>query len=434
MDKTRIIYKPVDELIPYINNPRKNDQAVDAVASSINNFGFKVRIVIDKYGEIVTGHTRLKAAKKLGLKEVPVIIADDLTENQVRAFRLADNKVAELAEWDEEILQAELDLTDFDMDQFGFEEMQEIVSDEAFDDDFEEDLPDEPETQPGDIYKMGDHILMCGDSTKSEDVQTLMDGQMADLVVTDPPYNVDYEAKQRSLLAVRPNERVSSGGNTEIQNDSLQDDNFIAFLAEAFSNMKITLKEGGAFYIWHADRKRLCFEEALKINELEIRQNLVWVKSAFSFGRQDYQWKHEPCLYGWKEGAAHHFIDLRGEETVIEDNPSLNKMSKPDLIQYVKELRKMIDDKSTILREDKPLANDLHPTMKPVPLIAYLIRNSSLKNEVVLDLFGGSGTTLIACEQLGRKARIMELDPKYCDVIVSRWEELTGQTAKKITR
>lgn len=168
LDKTKIIYKPVDELIPYINNPRKNDQAVDAVASSINNFGFKVPIVIDKYGEIVTGHTRLKAAKKLGLKEVPVIIADDLTENQVRAFRLADNKVAELAEWDEEILQAELDLTDFDMGQFGFEEMQEIVSNEAFDDDFEEDLPDEPETQLGDIYKMGDHILMCGDSTKAK--------------------------------------------------------------------------------------------------------------------------------------------------------------------------------------------------------------------------------------------------------------------------
>lgn len=420
LDKTKIIYKPVDELIPYINNPRKNDQAVDAVASSINNFGFKVPIVIDKYGEIVTGHTRLKAAKKLGLKEVPVIIADDLTENQVRAFRLADNKVAELAEWDEEILQAELDLTDFDMDQFGFEEMQEIVSDEAFDDDFEEDLPDEPETQPGDIYKMGDHILMCGDSTKSEDVQTLMGGQMADLVVTDPPYNVNYEGGTKDAL--------------KIQNDNMDDASFLAFLIDAFKTMKEALKPGGAFYIWHSDGKRWFFSDALKQNDLEERQNLIWVKNALVLGRQDYQWKHEPCLYGWKDGAAHHFIDLRGEETVIEDNPSLNKMSKPDLIQYVKELRKMIDDKSTILRENKPLTNDLHPTMKPVPLIAYLIRNSSLKNEVVLDLFGGSGTTLIACEQLGRKARIMELDPKYCDVIVSRWEELTGQTAKKITR
>ena len=420
MDKTRIIYKPVDELIPYINNPRKNDQAVDAVASSINNFGFKVPIVIDKYGEIVTGHTRLKAAKKLGLKEVPVIIADDLTENQVRAFRLADNKVAELAEWDEEILQAELDLTDFDMDQFGFEEMQEIVSDEAFDDEFEEDLPDEPETQPGDIYKMGDHILMCGDSTKSEDVQTLMGGQMADLVVTDPPYNVNYEGGTKDAL--------------KIQNDNMDDASFLAFLIDAFKTMKDALKPGGAFYIWHSDSKRWFFSDALKQNDLEERQNLIWVKNALVLGRQDYQWKHEPCLYGWKDGAAHNFIDLRGEETVIEDNPSLNKMSKPDLIQYVKELRKIIDDKTTILREDKPLANDLHPTMKPVPLIAYLIKNSSRKNEVVLDLFGGSGTTLIACEQLGRKARIMELDPKYCDVIVSRWEELTGQTAEKITR
>ncbi|MFN0604412.1 DNA modification methylase [Facklamia hominis] len=420
MDKTKIIYKPVDELIPYINNPRKNDQAVDAVASSINNFGFKVPIVIDKYGEIVTGHTRLKAAKKLGLKEVPVIIADDLTENQVRAFRLADNKVAELAEWDEEILQAELDLTDFDMEQFGFEEMQEIVSDEAFDDDFEEDLPDEPETQPGDIYKMGDHILMCGDSTKSEDVQTLMGGQMADLVVTDPPYNVNYEGGTKDAL--------------KIQNDNMDDASFLAFLIDAFKTMKEALKPGGAFYIWHSDGKRWFFSDALKQNDLEERQNLIWVKNALVLGRQDYQWKHEPCLYGWKEGAAHRFIDLRGEETVIEDNPSLNKMSKSDLIQYVKELRKIIDDKTTILREDKPLTNDLHPTMKPVPLIAYLIKNSSRKNEVVLDLFGGSGTTLIACEQLGRKARIMELDPKYCDVIVSRWEELTGREAEKITR
>lgn len=410
----------MDELIPYINNPRKNDQAVDAVASSINNFGFKVPIVIDKYGEIVTGHTRLKAAKKLGLKEVPVIIADDLTENQVRAFRLADNKVAELAEWDEEILQAELDLTDFDMDQFGFEEMQEIVSNEAFDDDFEEELPDEPETQPGDIYKMGDHILMCGDSTKSEDVQTLMGGQMADLVVTDPPYNVNYEGGTKDAL--------------KIQNDNMDDASFLAFLIDAFKTMKEALKPGSAFYIWHSDGKRWFFSDALKQNGLEERQNLIWVKNALVLGRQDYQWKHEPCLYGWKDGAAHHFIDLRGEETVIEDNPSLNKMSKPDLIQYVKELRKIIDDKTTVLREDKPLANDLHPTMKPVPLIAYLIRNSSLKNEIVLDLFGGSGTTLIACEQLCRKARIMELDPKYCDVIVSRWEELTGREAEKITR
>ncbi len=243
---------------------------------------------------------------------------------------------------------------------------------------------------------------------------------MADLVVTDPPYNVNYEGGTKDAL--------------KIQNDNMDDASFLAFLIDAFKTMKEALKPGGAFYIWHSDGKRWFFSDALKQNGLEERQNLIWVKNALVLGRQDYQWKHEPCLYGWKDGAAHHFIDLRGEETVIEDNPSLNKMSKPDLIQYVKELRKIIDDKTTVLREDKPLTNDLHPTMKPVPLIAYLIRNSSLKNEVVLDLFGGSGTTLIACEQLGRKARIMELDPKYCDVIVSRWEELTGQTAKKITR
>lgn len=247
-----------------------------------------------------------------------------------------------------------------------------------------------------------------------------MGGQMADLVVTDPPYNVNYEGGTKDAL--------------KIQNDNMDDASFLAFLIDAFKTMKEFLKPGGSYYIWHADLNRRLFSEALKQIQMEERQNLIWVKNALVLGRQDYQWKHKPCLYGWKEGAAHHFIDLRGEETVIEDNPSLNKMSKPDLIQYVKELRKMIDDKSTILREDKPLTNDLHPTMKPVPLIAYLIRNSSLKNEVVLDLFGGSGTTLIACEQLGRKARIMELDPKYCDVIVSRWEELTGREAEKITR
>lgn len=420
--KRNQIIKNINDLIPYTNNPRNNEAAVDEVASSIKNFGFNQPIAIDGKNEIICGHTRYKAALKLGLKEVPCIIIDDLTDEEVRAYRLADNKVAEKATWNKELLAEELSgLGDFDMSLFGFDESD-------FKDDFEEDNFDieeelakieEPKSKYGDIFKLGDHILLCGDSTKLDDVKKIAELGTIDLVITDPPYGVDYIGKK----TIRE----------RIKNDKFDKDfEFLKFLENSFIVIKEILKPGGVFYIWHADSKRYIFLQALRNNGLEERQSLIWVKNIHTLGRQDYQWKHEPCLYGWKEGAAHYFITDFTNSTVFDDVPNLARMSKNELKEYAKTLLKIIEDGTTILREDKPLTSPLHPTMKPVPLIAKQIKNSSKNGEIVLDLFGGSGTTLIAAEQTGRKARLVELDPKYVDVIITRWENFTGRKAKKI--
>lgn len=379
----------------YSKNPRKNDAAVDAVAASIREFGWKQPLVIDPTTmEIVAGHTRYKAAKKLCCKTVPCVMADDLTAEQIKAYRLADNKTAELAEWDFSVLEnelaelSEMDI-DFDMQDFGFdfsetEEPQEIVEDDVP----EVDEEGEPTVQVGDIWQLGRHRLMCGDSTDKTTVEKLMNGEKADLLVTDPPYNVAYEGKTQDKLT--------------ILNDSMKDGEFHEFLRTAFENADSVMREGGAFYIWHADSEGFNFRSACKQIGWRIRQCLIWVKNAIVLGWQDYQWKHEPCLYGWKDGAAHYFVDDRTQSTVWEVN--------------------------------KPLRNGEHPTTKPVELIAKAVNNSSRRGDNVLDLFGGSGTTLIASEQTGRKCYMMELDPKYCDVIIKRWETLTGQKAAKIER
>lgn len=409
----------ISSLIEYENNPRNNDGAVDAVAESIKQFGFKVPIVIDRDNVIVAGHTRLKAARKIGLEKVPCIVADDLTPEQIKAFRLADNKTAELADWDFSALEIELaELANIDMTAFGFdisdfEELQEVTEDDIP----EVDEENEPICKLGDIWQLGDNRLMCGDSTNNEIVEKLMNGERADLLVTDPPYNVAYEGWTKDKLT--------------IQNDDMSDDEFHEFLHAAFENANSIMREGAAFYIWHADREGFNFRAACKNTGWKIRQCLIWVKNSMVLGRQDYQWKHEPCLYGWKEGAAHYFTDSWLETTVIEDKPNINKMSKDELKSYVKELLKR-EPASTVIEEDKPNRNEEHPTMKPVKLIAYLIRNSSRRGENVLDLFGGSGSTLIACEQLGRRCYMVELDPKYFDVIIKRRETLTGEKAVKI--
>ena len=384
----------VSELKEYKNNPRHNDGAVSAVAESIKQFGFKVPIVVDRDNVIVAGHTRLKAARQLGLETVPCIIADDLTPEQVKAFRLADNKTAELAEWDFSTLELELsELSgmnlDFDMSDFGFdlseiEESQEVVEDEVP----EVDDEGEPICKQGDIWQLGEHRLMCGDSTSPADVERLMNGEKAHLFLTDPPYNVAYEGATKDKLT--------------IQNDDMSDSEFHEFLHAAFENANNAMRDGAAFYIWHADSEGFNFRSACKGTGWKIRQCLIWVKNTIVLGRQDYQWKHEPCLYGWKEGAAHYFIDDRTQSTVWEFN--------------------------------KPARNGEHPTMKPVELMAKAINNSSRRENIVLDLFGGSGSTLIACEQLERRCYTMELDPKYCDVIIKRWEAFTGETAVKIER
>lgn len=416
----QIVIKNINQIFPYEKNPRKNDEAVKYVANSIKEFGFKVPIVIDAEGIIVAGHTRYKAAKKLGIDEVPCIVADDLTNEQIKAFRLADNKVAEQAEWDIDLLNDELELLlDFDMGDFGFDDEEEDADDvEAEEDDFEPEPPEEPKAKQGDIYQLGEHRLMCGDSTDADDVEALMAGDAADILITDPPYNVDYEGKTKDKL--------------KIENDSMNDDTFRQFLVDAFTNADGAMKEGAVFYIWHADSEGYNFRGACRDAGWKVRQCLIWNKNSFVMGRQDYHWKHEPCLYGWKDGAAHYFIDDRTQATVYEDKGiDLKKMKKDEMQQL---LKKLLSDKqsTTVINEDRPSASSMHPTMKPIKLIARLLRNSSKQEELVLDLFGGSGSTLMACEQLNRKCYTMEYDPRYVDVIIQRWEEFTGRKAELI--
>lgn len=432
-NKVQIVYKPIDEIIPYVNNPRNNEHAVDAVASSIKNFGFKNPIVIDSENEIVNGHTRLLAAKKLGLEEVPVLIADDLSEEQVKAFRLADNKVGELATWDEELLQAELDeliSQSVDMTEYGFtdEDFAEVEN-EVEEDDYEEELSEEPRTKYGEVYQLGNHRMMVGDSTKEEDVAKLMDGEKLDLWLTDPPYNV---ALGKSDLAADSLKRHRRTDGLTIMNDDMEDSEFLEFLTKAFGAAKTAMKPGGSFYIWHADNESYNFRLACRQVGLQIRQCLVWVKSSITLGRQDYQWIHEPCLYGWKDGATHYFTFDRTQATVVEDRPNLNKMNKDELKEYILAMEEA-QGPTTIIREKKPNASKEHPTMKPIKLLSRQVLNSSKKGQNVGDFFGGSGSTLITCEQLERNCFTMELDPRYADVIINRWEQLTGEQAIKIS-
>lgn len=411
------------DLKPYENNPRLNEDAVDLVAASIEEFGFKQPIVVDKDLIIIAGHTRWKAAQKLGLETVPCIQADDLTPAQVKAYRLADNKVAEAAQWDLDALQfelEELDNMDFDMEPFGFE-TETFDEQIAEDDNFEAELPTTPMTRSGQLWLLGKHRLMVGDSTKRQDVEKLCSDATVDMIVTDPPYNIDYTGGTKDAM--------------KIENDNWGDDEgFIEFLKAAFENMRDQLKAGGSFYIWYASTQSKNFLEAAERAGLNIRQTLIWNKNTFSLGRQDYQWKHEPCLYGWKDGAAHYFVNTRNLATIIEDaeNQDFDSMKKDELKDLLKSILGGCKD-TTILDEKKPTKSDLHPTMKPIPLIARQIKNSSRTGENVLDLFGGSGSTLMACEQLGRRCFMMEYDPHYADVIIKRWEDYTGEQAELIS-
>lgn len=421
----QIYDKPLGWLTPYENNPRNNDEAVGPVANSISEFGFKVPIVATSDGEIINGHTRWKAAKKLKLKTVPVIIADDLTEEQVKAFRLADNKVAEIAQWDIELLLSEIDSVDnLDMTLFGFTDQDYTLDDfedEELDTEDAEEI-NEQDTQTsaveyGDIYQLGRHRLMCGDSTSIADMEELVDDNKIDLYVTDPPYNVAYEGGTEEAMT--------------IMNDSMDDASFRQFLRDAFSVADQHLKPGGAFYIWHADSEGLNFRAAVKETGWLLKQNLVWVKNSIVLGRQDYQWKHEPCLYGWKDGASHYFVDNRALSTVIEeDEDNLKEMTKGELISYIKTMQE--NSPTSIFYEDKPVRSDIHPTMKPLKLIARCVLNSSKKGERVLDSFNGGGSTLMVCEKTERIYYGMELDPVYVERTIKRWEEETGLKAEKI--
>ena len=391
--RNQIQYVKLNELIPYARNPRNNEDAVEHVASSIREFGFQSPIIVDKDNTIIAGHTRYNAAKRLKLDEVPIIKASDLTEAQVKAFRLADNRVSEYATWNDELLAIEfeeLQDLDFDLGLTGFEELEiesllnEDESDnEVFEDGYEVELPKEPKAKQGDIYRLGRHFLMCGDSTSVEDVEKLTNGAKIDLLITDPPYNVAYEGGTKDKLTIK--------------NDCMDNDSFRAFLTNAFFAADNVMKSGAAFYIWHADSEGYNFRGACNDINWKVRQCLIWNKSSMVMGRQDYQWKHEPCLYGWKDGAGHLWASDRKQ--------------------------------TTVLNFDKPVRNGEHPTMKPIALFDYQIKNNTKKEDVVLDLFAGSGTTLIACEQNGRISYNMELDPRYCDVIIERWETFTGKKA-----
>lgn len=374
------------DIKPYPHNPRNNDAAVDKVAASIKEFGFNSPIVCDKDFVVICGHTRLKAAQKLELETAPVLVAEHLTPEQVNAYRIADNKTGEIAEWNEGLLISEilnLQEAQFDLSLLGFddEELDSLLNSEdptssgMTDPDEAPEIPEIPDSFPGQAYQLGEHILFCGDATKAEDVSKIADEGSIDLWLTDPPYNVNYEG---------------SDGKT-ILNDAMEDKTFRDFLRRAFLNVADVLKAGAPIYIFHADSEGYNFRGALHEVGIKVRECLIWKKNALVLGRQDYQWVHEPCLYAWKEGAAHPWYSDRSQTTVMEFN--------------------------------KPKKNDVHPTMKPTEMLVYLIKNSSKRGDIVIDTFGGSGSTLIACEQTGRICRTMELDPRYCDVIRRRWAE-----------
>lgn len=414
MNDLRVKYVPIGDVRPYEDNPRCNDGAVQAVAASLREFGWKQPIVVDVDGTIIVGHARYKAALALGMTDVPVVVASDLTPEQCAAYRLADNRVGELAEWDMYLLAQELDgLADLDMSAFGFDSG-ELLSGADVDDLFEDyddgDNSTVDEVEPddsahdrvrlGEAWSLGDHVLLCADSTDPESIKRLMEaaGGSADILMTDPPYNValwqNYSPSEMKRLHHRQDGLV-------IKNDQWNDDaTFVEFLIKAFSNSLDAMSPGAAFYIWYASTQSANFLEAAKRSGMTVRQQLVWVKNSLCFGRQDYQWRHEPCLYGWKDGAAHHWYADRKQTTVLEF--------------------------------DKPSRSDEHPTMKPVALFAYQIENSTKPGDLVLDPFGGSGTSVVACEQLGRRCATVELDPHYASVIVERWERLTGKKAECI--
>lgn len=381
---------PIDRLVPYARNPRKNDAVVAKMVSAIREFGFRIPIVAKSDGSIVDGHLRYKAAQEMGLQTVPVALADELTETQVKAFRLLANRSANWAEWDDDLLKLELEelrAEDFPIEMIGFEPEEVSFSESSFHGKTDPDEAPAVETKTisrnHDIWICGKHRVMCGDSTNTEDMQALMVGEFADLWLTDPPYNVSYTGKTKDALT--------------IQNDSLEDQKFLSFLCEAYKTASHVMRTGAAFYIWHADLEGYNFRSAAQNTELRVRQCLIWVKNSLVLGRQDYQWQHEPCLYGWKDGAAHFWGADRKQ--------------------------------ATTLFFDRPTKNLEHPTMKPVALFEYLLLNSTREDEVVLDSFGGSGTSLIAATKNNRRARIMELSEAYCDVIVRRWQNFTGEKA-----
>lgn len=417
------------DLNPAKYNPRKDltpaDPEYQHIKNSIENFGYIDPIIVNtRNNVIVGGHQRFKILAQLGYEEADCVLVD-FDEADEKACNAALNKAQ--GDWDDKALEdllKELDEMGVNMTQYGFDAIiDELgnVQEDGYDP--EETLAAPAKAQLGDIYELGDHRLMCGDSTDHDDVEALMGGQKVKLVVTDPPYNVDYTGKTKDAL--------------KIENDRMDDVGFYKFLLDSFKNAFDFTEDGGAIYVWHADTEGRNFRQAFIDAGYDLKQCLVWVKNALVLGRQDYQWRHEPCLYGWKPGASHYFIPERTHETVIDDNerPNLKKMKKEELLEFVEELLDNLESvPQSVIYCDKPSKSEDHPTMKPLKLLAPLVRNSSQEGWNVLDLFGGSGSTLMVCEALGRNCYMMEYDPKYVDVIIDRWEKATGREAKLIHR
>jgi len=390
----KIELRSVDSLIPYIRNAKQHSDAqVAQIAASIREFGWGAPILVDGQNNVIAGHGRLLAARKLGITEVPVVPMAHLTDIQRRALILADNKIGENASWDDELLGLELaELKDggFDLGITGFssDEWDALIAgdtsnDGLTDEDQVPEVPEKPVSRTGDVWLLGEHKVLCGDATKAEDYKLLLGEELVDMCFTDPPYNVAYEGGTKEKLTIK--------------NDSMGDEQFRQFLRDAYTAADAVMKAGAVFYIWHADSEGYNFRGAARDAGWSVRQCLIWKKSSLVLGRQDYQWQHEPCLYGWKEGASHLWASDRKQTTILEF--------------------------------EKPSRNREHPTMKPVALFEYQLLNNTKGGDLVLDSFGGSGTTLIAAEKNGRVARLMELDPKYCDVIVRRWQDYTGESA-----
>ena len=392
-------------------NPRLiKDDKFKKLVKSIKEFPQMLElrpIVVDENNIILGGNMRYKACIEAGLKEIYILKAEDLTEQQKDEFIVKDN--VGFGEWDWDVLANEWDtdkLQDWGLDLPLDVSVQEL---EAEEDDYE--IPNEINTDIvlGDLFEIGEHRLLCGDSTQVDTWQKVMDEKLCDMVMTDPPYNIDYEGKTKDALT--------------IQNDNMTNDSFYQFLYDFYTALGSYTKKGGAWYVFHASTETVNFSTAMVNSGLLLKQYLVWVKNTMVLGRQDYQWKHELCLYGWKEGAAHYFTSERTHTTVIEDTINVNKLTKDEM---KKMLNEMLSDKtkSTIIHCDKPHRSAEHPTMKPILLLAPLIQNSSKENEIVADGFLGSGSTMVASHQLKRKCYGMELDPKYCQVIIDRMKKL----------
>ena len=412
--------KQISDLIPAPYNPRQSTAKQEKhLKESLEKFGMVEPIIFNKQtGYIVGGHFRVRELKKLGIKEIECVIVD-LNEADEKELNIRLN--ANTGSWDWDTLANDWDVADLeawglDIPQFD-NEAEEL---EASEDDYE--MPEgglETDIVIGDLFEIGEHRLLCGDCTQVDTWEKVMNGELADMVITDPPYNVNYEGGTKDKL--------------KIMNDSMSNDEFYIFLYDFYTALGSFTKLGGAWYVWHADSEGHVFRQAFKDSGLLLKQCLIWVKNSMVMGRQDYHWKHEPCLYGWKEGAAHYFTSDRTKTTVIEDTVNVSKLTKEEMKKMLNEI---LSDKtkSTILHCNKPHRNAEHPTMKPILLFAPLIDNSSKVGEIVADGFLGSGSTMVAAHQLKRKCYGMELDPRYCQVIIDRMKKLDSTLIIKRNR